>query len=827
MKRESFNDGWSFSKDNSSLASEVTGNTEVETETVTLPHDAMVWEKRSEMCAAKNAGGFYPGGNYIYTKTFIVSNQDAGKSLILEFEGVYNQARVFVNNDFVCSNHYGYTGFYADITPYLRYGEENTVMVKVTNGSVPNSRWYTGSGIYRPVYLLKGNAIRVKPDGLKITTPDVEEDISLVETETHLQYDGKITQSIHVFTKIKDSQGNTIATEKTPVTLYADENPVIYQRIYVRDARLWSSEVPYLYTCEVELLQEKNTLDCVESKFGIRKIQIDPVHGLRINGENVLLRGSCIHHDNGMLGAATFARAEERRVEISKAAGFNALRIAHNTASKALLDACDRIGMLVIDESFDMWNHSKSMYDYALDFSEYWEKDVDAIVAKDYNHPCVIMYSIGNEIQEAGTPAGARWNRNIANKFRSADPTRLITNALNGLLTIMNNMLPVMVDLGMLSKEQMDAMTEGEEKQGEGGDINDVMTALMGQMNYLTSHHSVTEKLEESCSGLDVCGYNYMRDSYKKDARNYPNRITYGSETLPPDIDLNWKCCKEIPNTIGDFTWTGWDYIGEAGIGIAGYEGVSGFLYPYPAYLAYVGDIDITGYRRPMSYYREIVFGLRKEPYISVQFPEHYHQEASCTPWVERESIASWTWSGYEGKPVKVEVYSDAEEVELFCNGESIGKGQTGEDNRFKAVFDTVYYPGKLEAVSYRNGQEAEHFLIKTARCSERVQVKLDKTQAAADGQDLIYAEIQLMDAEGNLNMQEQKKVNVELEGPIELAGFGSANPLSTENFFDKERTTFNGRAVAVLRTTKESGTACIKVRAADVRGDEASISVS
>lgn len=805
MIKLSFNNDWIFAKDYSNMMTDMTGSTIIKKSEVTLPYDAMIMEVRSEENPSGNAGAFYPGGNYIYTKEFIAPLEEDGKSVVLEFEGVYNRARVYMNGDFVTSNNYGYTGFYADITPYIKHGENNIVVVKVTNGNIPNSRWYTGSGIYRPVHLLTGGSIRVAPNGLRITTPDVADDIALVETAIKLEYDSKVTKKIDVTTKILDSVGTVVATERTLVTLFAGMIPKIHQKIYLPKPKLWSLNESNLYTCEVELLMDGKVVDKESSSFGIRRIQIDPLHGLRINGEKVLLRGACIHHDNGIVGACSFKSSEERRIHLLKEAGFNSIRVSHNSAPKSLLDACDEIGMLVIDESFDMWNNSKNPYDYALDFANSWGKDVEAIIAKDFNHPSVFMYSIGNEIQELGTAAGARWNREIADRFRQLDPSRSVTNAVNGLMTIMDNMVPVMLDLGLLTTEQVTAMKDKSSKK-ESGDINDAMTALMGQMNYLTTHPFVGEKLEESYGGLDVSGLNYMRDSYVPILETFPNRIIYGSETLPPDIDLNWKLVKELPGCIGDYTWTGWDYIGESGIGITGYNVKGEFFSPYPAYLAYVGDFDIIGNRRPMSYYREIVFGLRQSPYIAVQYPKHYIDEKYMTPWIWEDSLESWTWPGYEGNPVKVEVYSHEEEVELLLNGESLGKLPTGEANRFKAVFDIIYQPGKLEAVAYSNGIEAKRYDIRTAKRKLKILAQSDKKTLVANGQDIAYIMLSLIDEDGITNMAIDHEIKVVVEGSGLLQGLGSANPMSTENFYDMTRTTFNGKLLAAVRAGIDIG---------------------
>ena len=420
------------------------------------------------------------------------------------------------------------------------------------------------------------------------------------------------------------------------------------------------------------------------------------------------------------------------------------------------------------------------------------------------------------------------------------DPTRFVTNAVNGMVATMARLPEVMCDLGMITKEQLAAMSQpqggdgqaaesaGGQTNGEGqaatgndvaaesagGDINDVMTSLMGQMNYLGIHPLVGEILDETFSALDTCGYNYMNGRYPLDCKEYPNRIYYGSETLPLDIDVNWKYAKEIPQMIGDFTWTGWDYIGEAGAGVPKYGNASGFFSPYPIYLAYVGDFDITGYRRPMSYYREIVWGFRKKPYVAVQLPEHYHEEMHGTPWACSNAVESWTWPGFEGKPIKVEVYSDAEEVELLVNGASAGRLPVGEENRYKAIFDTVYEAGTVEAVAYAGGQEISRFAIETAQEERKLQVEVDRDVLRADGQDAAYLMIAVVDGKGNMHTEFDSKVRVEVEGAGVLQGFGSADPASTENFFDEERTPYYGRLLAVVRAGGKEGEIRVRVQA-------------
>nr|WP_302134865.1 glycoside hydrolase family 2 TIM barrel-domain containing protein [uncultured Schaedlerella sp.] len=790
MQRQNFNRDWTVRKVPEGMAYSAPGS---EGQKVTLPHDAMIWEKRSTANTSGSAGGYYAGGNYEYVKNFYVDEAEKAETFILEFEGIHNSGYVYVNGALAGSVQGGYTRLLVDITPYLCFGADNQVLVKAINTAMPNSRWYTGSGIYRPVHLHKGGKIRIDVDGLRISTPEISEGIAAVRVDTSVIYDGKVRKTVALKTEILAPNGEIVAGESSRMTLHSQSKTVQTQRIYVKEPALWSVDDPQLYCCKVTIYDGETVLDTAESTFGIRRLELDPVNGLRINGEKILLRGGCIHHDNGPVGAATFERAEERRIELLKEAGFNSIRAAHNSSSKALLDACDRLGMLVMEESFDMWTQTKRPFDYSLVFADNWEKDLEDIVRKDFNHPCVFMYSVGNEIKEIHTPNGAQWSRKMTDKIRSLDSTRYVTNAINGMIGIMDDLPAVMKDMGMTLPERT-----------PGGGINDTMTALMGAMNYLSSHPKVEDGLKEAYGTLDLIGLNYMRDVYDQ-MKEYPNRVFYGAETLPPDIAPNWKKVKELPSCIGDYTWTAWDYLGEAGIGIVTYDGRLRFAKSYPAYLAYCGDLDITGYRRPMSYLREIVFGLRKAPYIAVQLPEHYGKEPMCTPWSLPITVSSWTWKGQEEKKCLVEVYSDAPEVELFVNGNSVGRKPAGEEHNYRVLFDTVYVPGEIRAEAYYEDGTIESHCLRTAKDEVSLCMKPDRVKIGKD--DLAYVMVELRDADGTLQTAADRKVCLKVEGAGHVQGFGSADPVSEENFFDESRKTYYGRALAVIRSGEDSGT--------------------
>ena len=674
MLKQNFNENWMFS-DATNFRNIFDGIPSVEK--INLPHDAMVLGKRNQAEINGNDTGFYPGGSYVYTKNIYGDPKYRDKIMILEFEGVYMNAMVYLNDNFIGKCPYGYTNFYVNLSKYIEFEKDNVIKVLVKTSTQLTSRWYSGSGIYRNVNLFMGELLHFEMDGLKVQTPHVDNDGAEVQISSKITLHGYGCKSALLHTELIDKEGNVVITDRAPFRIYGEEAITVRQRLWVDQPLLWSVDTPDLYTVHTKIVVEDEVVDEVLDNFGIRSLQVDAKHGLRINGKSVKLRGACLHHDNGVLGTATFAKAEERRVELLKKAGFNAIRSAHNPISKAMLEACDKLGMLVMDESFDMWNTSKTTHDYALYFNEWWKHDLKAMIEKNYNHPSVIMFTLGNEIQEIGTKSGATLNREMVEYARTLDSTRYISNAVNGMFTVFDKMGEILPDV-------LEAYEDKEEKLKsiQGGNINDLMILLDANMSAIMQHETVGKAMEEACSSVDICGYNYMAARYESDGKQYPNRIILGTESNPDHIGHNWDLVKKLPYVIGDFTWCGWDYIGESGIGRNDYtdSGRKGIYGAYPWYLAYCGDIDICGNRRPQSYYREIVWGLRKNPYIAVENPEHYGKTPIKTNWTWTDTMESWTWYGYEDKPVKVEVYSDAQEVELFVNNKSVGRKIVGEE---------------------------------------------------------------------------------------------------------------------------------------------------
>ena len=796
MKRTRFNDGWQVREKVNPFA-EIAG-VSTPYRGVTLPHDASITRERDPQ--GDPAVAYFRGGAYQYRKGFTAPADFATKRVLLEFEGVYRDAMVYVNGALAGQRPNGYSGFTVDVDQYLRPGEENEILVEAR--AHEDSRWYTGAGIYRNVWLLVGDGVHVAADGLRVTTPDVEFEGAIVEVATSVENAGIRPQTVEVRVAVSDPQGRAAASGVAVVTVPARTSVVSRQRLYVAAPELWSAEAPSLYTATAEVIADDQAVDAVSTPFGIRRLQLDPVHGLRVNGRTVKLRGACIHHDNGLLGSATFAAAEERRIRLLKDAGFNAIRSAHNPISSALLDACDRLGMYVMDETFDMWTSNKTASDYALAFAEWWERDVAAMVAKDFNHPSVIMYSIGNEIPETGSPAGGVIGRNLAERVRELDPTRFVTNAVNGMLAVMD-------DLKRMSGEQGAGADDG-------AGINTMMAGPGDFMNMIGASPLVTERTAESFGVLDVAGMNYLDSRYVMDKELFPNRIIVGTETFPTRIDHNWLLVQENAHVIGDFTWTGWDYLGEVGIGRPQYltgDNVPSFSGPFPWIAAWCGDLDLTGIRRPASYYREIVFGLRSAPYLAVQRPGHDDETFHAGPWTWSDSIGSWSWAGQEGRPLTVEVYSDAEEVELWLNDRAVGRAAAGAANRFRAEFVVTYEPGELVAVAYRDGVPAERHALRTPIGSPELVVAAEADASPAGPSDLIFVPVALADDSGNVFTDADRIVTVEVSGDGVLQALGSGNPAPEQTYSTGSHRTFDGRALAIIRPTG-AGPITVQVRA-------------
>ncbi len=805
MRRECFNRGWVFGYGSGSGLASLFGGVQEEFP-VTLPHDMSACLPRDGMDVYASGNGFFQEKTGHYKKSFFVPEEDRSLLWIVEFEGIYQNAFVYVNGSFAGKHPYGYGNFFVDLTPFLRYGSENQLLVIVKNG-VPSGRWYTGGGIYRDVWLMKTSRIHLAKEGVRLTTTALSESLATVRAEIGVANQDTGSETLRCVLEIIGPDG-TAATVQAPVTLREGETANVVLPVYVSSPELWSPESPLLYRYRAVLLDGKGLreLDSEEGTFGIRTVRTDPINGLQINGRTFKLRGGCIHHDNGIIGAVSTRHSAFARIRALKQAGFNAIRSAHYPIDRYLLEACDHIGMFVMDEFSDVWTTTKVDFDYGIHMSEWWEYDISNMVYKDYNHPSVILYSIGNEIPEVGNRFDTAIGRRIAEKIRNLDGSRPVVNSMNLMLAVMGDLPELLASFGADDTMQEKAV---------GMEINQAMTNLGELMGMAMGSEFAGRATEEAASQVDVVGLNYAAMRYEPDFERYPNRVMMGSETNPADLDVNWQLVEKLPYVIGDFDWTAWDYLGETGIGAITYgeESRSAFYHLYPYRAAYCGDLNLLGDRRPVSYWREIIWGLRTDPYIAVQHPKHFGLKQNRTQWCFSDVIRSWTFGGYEGCPVAIEVYAAADEVELLLNGKSLGKYPVGEKKKAIAYIEAAYEPGCLEAIAYRNGIATGRDIIRTAKKTTRLSVTTDAESIPADGRDICYVDLRTEDEDGILNMEASMPVHVSVEGSGALLGFGSANPATEENFFDTTAVPYEGRLRAAIRGTGK-GTVIVRFSA-------------
>lgn len=748
---------------------------------VDLPHDAMLLEKRDGGCRNGVNSGYFPGGKYTYEKTFELDAAMLGKSVVLHFEGVYQNCKVYANRKLADSHRYGYTAFDVDISDFVQSGE-NTVRVEVDNSLEPNCRWYSGSGIYRPVQLL----IREKNHITQVHLETVDIHPAKLRVDVQTTQESAITVEVYEGKK-----------------LVASGKPGILE---VPEAKLWSGDNPFLYTVLVKTDTDERVIP-----FGIRKLEWSAKTGLLVNGQRVLLRGGCIHHDHGVLGACEYYDAEERRIRILKENGFNAVRIAHNPASQITLDICDKLGMYVMNETFDGWYTPKTYHDYARWFEAEWKDDLTAMVESSRNHPCVIMYSTGNEVSETATQKGAEVCRMLTDFVHSLDNTRPVTAGVNVLLNVYANMgMGVYKDKGEYKPEPLPRKGGYKEKK-TGSAFFNAMAQKLGPLMFFMSKGSKGDKAcLGAANGLDILGLNYASSRYDEDAAKYPDRMMVGSETMVADLPYNWERVKKHPQLVGDFVWSAWDYLGEACIGDWTYHSYKGL-----PLLAGQGMIDITGKPLASMYFMQIIWGLRKKPFIGVRPVNHAKEAPSTGAWQFTNAIDSWSWQGYEGTKAIVEVYADAASVRLKLNGSEVG---TKAVKKYKALFKVAYKSGTLMAEALdEQGKVISSHSLTTAGPETVLTVKPDKNVLRANNQDLCYLPIEFTDKAGNLKPYVEQRVEIDVSGAATLAGFGSAL-CKTDEVFDKNyHDSYRGRALAVLRAGKTPGKAFVTVNSTGV----------
>jgi len=732
---------------------------------IDLPHDWSIEDLPgtdspfSINAISQVSGGFTTGGTGWYRKSFTVPGNLQSKRFRILFEGVYMNSEVWLNGQYVGNNPYGYTSFWFDISDKLKPGQENVLCVKVRNEG-ENSRWYSGSGLYRHVWLQVLSPVHTDTWGTFITTPQVTLNEAVVNIKTTIVNESKETCSIKVITKILDKNSLEISKSEALKTVETGKSIILDQNIKLKNPLLWSPDSPDLYRAVSEIYENDVLTDKTTTVFGVRTISFDAVNGFSLNGKSIKLKGGCVHHDNGPLGSRAYDRAEERRVELLKASGFNAIRCAHNPPSPAFLDACDRLGMLVMDEAFDMWNEQKNPNDYHLYFNQWWKKDIESMVFRDRNHPSVILWSIGNEIPGRHRPDVAELAGVLCKFVKSIDPTRPVTSAVNDL------------------KPDKDP--------------------------YFAS--------------LDVAGYNYasggdhgQKGIYEDDHIRVPERIMVGTESFPLEAFASWMDVRDNAYVIGDFVWTSFDYIGEASIGWRGYWQKQDF---FPWNLAFCGDIDICGWKRPQSYYRDVLWN---ENQISVWVtpPEpSFDLNKERQPWSKWhwfDAVDDWNWKENEGRTMDVNIYSSCDQVELFLNGKSLGKKPTNRSTKYIAVWQVPYQPGILKAAGYKGKKQVSISELKTAGEPAMIKLVADRPEIRADGQDLCYVTVEITDTEGIRNPKAENLVSFTVEGPGTILAVGNANPVSLESYQLPQRKAWHGRCLVIIKSETKEGRITLK----------------
>lgn len=766
---------------------------------VTLPHDAMIREPRTEQSEGEGNIGWFLGGDYEYTKKFVLPAEDWGKKILLEFESVYHNAEVYLNGKQAAYRPYGYTNFYVEAEEYVRPGEENEIRVIARNSDQPNSRWYPGTGIYRPVWLYVGEEKHIPVNGVKIRT--ISYAPAVIEVEVRTSTAGEVQ------VEILDEE-KTVCSSRTE----AAERKACF-RLEIPDAKLWSCETPKLYVCRATFGE-----DVVEETFGIRLLEWNPEVGMAINGKHVILRGACIHHDNGLLGACAYPEAEERKVRILKENGYNALRSAHYPCSKAILEACDRLGMLMMDEYVDVWYIHKTEYDYARYMETWWKEDLRQMVEKDFNHPSVILYSTGNEVSETAQGRGISLTGKMTEYLHRLDAGRPVTCGINIFFNFLSS-----IGFGVYSDEKAKKEAEKAKKRSDtketapkkpdtgetgkkkkktvGSEFYNTMAGLLGDttMKVGATLHGCDVKTRDAFARMDIAGYNYGIFRYKHDLKKYPDRLILGSETFCKDAYRFWETAKANPRIVGDFVWAGMDYMGEAAIGSWEYEdyapakpGEFGWL------TAGSGRVDILGKPNAEAAYTKIAFEQMEGPVIAVK-PVYQTGKHSPSAWKMTNAMESWSWRGCEGQKAEVEVYVRAAEVELFVNGESVGRKKL--KNTCYATFRTVYQNGTIEAAAYdADGTELRRTSLQTAGEESVLRLRPEEEHATAGG--LVFIPMQYTDAKGIWKPMEKHTLKAVVENGT-LAGFGNACPFNLEGYGKNTVKTYYGEAMAVIRADR------------------------
>ena len=746
---------------------------------VTLPHDAMLAEPRTAISAGGTNTGWYEGYDYEYQSTLTVPENELADTHILEFEGVYHNAEVWLNGQKAAFRPYGYTNFYVDCAPYLHAGE-NELRVIARNADQPNSRWYSGAGIYRPVQLWKARGAHITLNGVKIRTLSLQP--AIVEVRVKTTAPGTVRLTVDDLPAMQqESDGEAVFT------------------LTLDNARLWTPETPNLYTCRVSFADDE-----VTETFGVRKVEWG-TDGFLLNGKRYIIQGACIHHDNGLLGAVCDPDAVARKVRLLKANGYNAIRSAHNPCSKALLTECDRQGMLVMDEYIDHWYIHKTEHDYVDYFNDWWRQDLTDMVEKDYNHPCVVLYSTGNEVSETAQKRGIALTKEMTDFLHGLDDSRPVTCGVNIFFNFLSS-----IGFGVYSDEKAKKEAERAEKakqRGEkaakkkavGSQFFNNLAGLLGDefMKRGATLHGCDVKTRDAFANMDIAGYNYGIYRYKHDLKKYPQRLILGSETFCNDAYKFRELAKQEPRLVGDFVWAGMDYLGEVMVGSWEY---ADYAETFDGGLGWVsagsGRIDLTGKPLGEALYTRVALEADNGPYIAVCPVNHTGDRHSPSAWKMTNAMPSWSWTGCEGRKANVEVYARAARVELVLNGHTVGSKTLKND--CLARFSIPYESGTLEAVSY---DAADHEIgrYKLQSAGGATSLTLDAEEPAAQTGHLCYVRLRYTDENGITKPLARGNIQVQVRGGT-LVGLGSACPFNKHSYLDRETDTYYGEALAIVR---------------------------
>lgn len=746
---------------------------------VTLPHDAMLAEPRTAISAGGTNTGWYEGYDYEYQRTLTVPENELADTHILEFEGVYHNAEVWLNGQKAAFRPYGYTNFYVDCAPYLHAGE-NELRVIARNADQPNSRWYSGAGIYRPVQLWKARGAHITLNGVKIRTLSLQP--AIVEVRVKTTAPGTVRLTVDDLPAMQqESDGEAVFT------------------LTLDNARLWTPETPNLYTCRVSFADDE-----VTETFGVRKVEWG-TDGFLLNGKRYIIQGACIHHDNGLLGAVCDPDAVARKVRLLKENGYNAIRSAHNPCSKALLTECDRQGVLVMDEYIDHWYIHKTEHDYVDYFNDWWRQDLTDMVEKDYNHPCVVLYSTGNEVSETAQKRGIALTKEMTDFLHGLDDSRPVTCGVNIFFNFLSS-----IGFGVYSDEKAKKEAERAEKakqRGEkaakrkavGSQFFNNLAGLLGDefMKRGATLHGCDVKTRDAFANMDIAGYNYGIYRYKHDLKKYPQRLILGSETFCNDAYKFRELAKQEPRLVGDFVWAGMDYLGEVMVGSWEY---ADYAETFDGGLGWVsagsGRIDLTGKPLGEALYTRVALEADNGPYIAVCPVNHTGDRHSPSAWKMTNAMPSWSWTGCEGRKANVEVYARAARVELVLNGHTVGSKTLKND--CLARFSIPYESGTLEAVSY---DAADHEIgrYKLQSAGGATSLTLDAEEPAAKPGHLCYVRLRYTDENGITKPLARGNIQVQVRGGT-LVGLGSACPFNKHSYLDRETDTYYGEALAIVR---------------------------